>query len=58
MSEFDDEEENDDEENWTNLKQAAVALHEMFVTLTDSGFNESQGLKIIAHLIEGAREEE
>lgn len=50
--------EHDDEEEWSNLKHAAVALHEMFVTLTDSGFTESQGLKIIAHLIDGSREEE
>jgi len=34
------------------LKEAAIALNEMFVTMMESGFSEEQALRLIAFLIE------
>ncbi len=34
------------------LKEASIALNEMFVTMTQSGFTESQALRLVAFLIE------
>jgi hypothetical protein len=35
----------------TELKRAAIALNEMFLTMVDSGFSEEQALRLVAHLI-------
>jgi len=40
-----------DEEN-SQLKNATIALNEMFLTLIESGFQEQQALRLIAFLIE------
>ena len=34
------------------LKEASIALNEMFVTMTQSGFTERQALRLVAFLIE------
>jgi hypothetical protein len=34
------------------LKEASIALNEMFVTMTESGFTETQALRLVAFLIE------
>lgn len=36
---------------WTSLQLAAITLHELFETLTNSGFNEEQALRFMAMLI-------
>jgi hypothetical protein len=37
---------------WSPLHSATLALNEMFVTLCNTGFTESQALRLIAFLIE------
>jgi hypothetical protein len=34
------------------LKEASIALNEMFVTMMESGFTEEQALRLVAFLIE------
>ena len=41
----------DNPSTWTNLQLAAITLHELFETLTNSGFNDEQALKFMAMLI-------
>lgn len=40
----------EEEEQWSSLRMATVALHEMFQTMMESGFEEHQALKFIALL--------
>lgn len=35
----------------------AVALHELFIKLTDGGFTENQTLKLLAYFLLGARDD-
>ena len=37
---------------WSPLESASVALNELFMTLTKTGFTEEQALRLIAYLIE------
>lgn len=36
---------------WSQMKLATVAIHEMYKTFVDSGFNEEQALKLVAYLV-------
>jgi hypothetical protein len=39
-------------QQWSPLESASVALNELFMTLTHTGFTEEQALRLIAYLIE------
>lgn len=57
MDEYDDEledeeiDEIEEECDLPPLTQAAVALHEVYLALTDGGFAEYDALRLVAHLI-------
>lgn len=40
-----------EEDEWSPLRTATAALHEMFVTLMDSGFEEHQALQLVSTLM-------
>jgi hypothetical protein len=43
------------DEPFSNLVEAAVGMHEIFVTYVQSGFTENQALKLIAYILTGPR---
>lgn len=38
-------------DDWTRLERAAIALHEMFTTLSTAGFSEEQALKLVSQIL-------
>jgi hypothetical protein len=36
---------------FSKLAMGAVALHEMFVSFTDAGFNDEQALELLKHVL-------
>lgn len=46
----------DPADTWTTLRTAAVSLHELFLSLMQGGFTESQAIDLIARLITAINE--
>ena len=47
-----------DEDEWSPLRTATAALHEMFITLMESGFEEHQALQLVSTLMTNGMFEE
>lgn len=45
-------------EGFSDLEQSAIAMHEWFVTLVQSGFSEDQALRLIAMSISNLGKDE
>jgi len=45
-------------QQWSPLESASLALNELFVTLTKTGFSEEQALRLIAFMIEDMKMED
>jgi len=45
-------------QQWSPLESASLALNELFVTLTKTGFSEEHALRLIAYMIEDMKMED